>query len=475
MKNGFRNGRRLTAAACLALFVFACAEQTTEAPSVDSPAFRKASGDGGSTYLLTAGKWNKGKTRVVERAGGTVIFSHRASGIGIATSDDPDFLANAMATDAFIAGQLDEMVEWQPPARVADFTAQSVNAADDTHFPKQWNLQAMEVPAAWAAGYDGTGARVAVIDGGINENHQDLAGQVDVACSASFVPGEPFNSDLGGLWHGSHVAGIVAAADNDFGIVGVAPGATIMGVKALHGGSGDFSWVVGAILFASDPASFAGYENCQRADIINMSLAGLWLKSTGGGFHSVMNKVVNFASSRGVLVISAAGNNGFDVRDFADLTVQPAMAGNGLAISATGPIDFCLGSTNFRRPASYSNYGNGFVTLAGPGGDFVSTDPGLCTMPSADGGSTTFPTWVFDMVPAPCGGLGGNFTCWTAGTSMASPAVAGVAALIVGKYPGISVGKLKAALKKSAADEGKIGHDAFYGHGFVNAARAVQQ
>ena len=86
-----------------------------------------------------------------------------------------------------------------------------------------------------------------MIDGGINDTHIDLAGQVDAGCSTSFVPGQPFNSDVGGFWHGTHVAGIVAAADNALGVIGVAPGATIMGVKALHSGSGTFGAVIGAI------------------------------------------------------------------------------------------------------------------------------------------------------------------------------------------------------------------------------------
>jgi subtilisin family serine protease len=140
-------------------------------------------------------------------------------------------------------------------------------------------MEAINAPQAWADGYDGTGARVAVIDGGINDTHGDLAGQVDGACSASFYPPHPYNFDTGFFWHGSHVAGIVAAADNSFGTVGVAPGATIMAVKVLHSGSGPFSGIINGILFASDPGSFAGFESCERADIINMSLSAEFFKS----------------------------------------------------------------------------------------------------------------------------------------------------------------------------------------------------
>jgi len=439
---------------------------------VESPQFSEAAAVDG-TYLLTASRWRRPQTAAVREAGGTVVWSHDRTGMGVATSDDPDFLDNVMASGAFSSGEADQIVEWQPPVRVADVKVAAVTGGDETFFLTQWNMQAIEAPAAWAAGYDGTGARVAVIDGGINDTHGDLAGQVDVACSASFVPGFAFNQDVGGFWHGSHVAGIVAAADNNFGVIGVAPGATIMALKALHDGSGSFGAVIGAILFASDPASF-GTGCTQRADIINMSLAGVFLKSSARGFQAATTKAVNFAASKGVLVISAAGNNGLDLGQFFDLTVIPAQSGSGLAISATGPLNFCQGATNFRRFASYSNYGEDLVTLAGPGGDFVGSDDD-CSIPRTTGGpDVTFPTWVFDMVPAPCGGSGGSFTCWAAGTSTASPAAAGVAALIVGKNPGISLGKLQAKLKNSADDEGKVGKDEFYGHGFVNARRAVQ-
>jgi subtilisin family serine protease len=454
----FRVGLRLTAAAGLALFAVGCAEQTTEAPLTDSPAFGKARGGGSSSYVLSAGKWKRAQTRAVERAGGTVVFGHEGSGIGMATSSNPDFLEDALASRAFRSGQLDEMVEWQPPVEVMEADGAGVTPGDEGFFPLQWNMLAIDAPSAWATGADGSGARVAVLDGGINDTHLDLAGQVDVACSASFVDGQPFNNDVGFFWHGTHVAGIVAAADNGIGVIGVAPGATIMAVKVLHSGSGSFGAVIGGILFASDPTAFG--VNCQRADIINMSLGALFPKNAvgGGPLVAAMNKAVNFAASNGVLVISAAGNNGVDLGQARNFTFVPAESGSGIAVSATGPVDFILGGTNFRRFASYSNYGESLVTLAGPGGDFVSPNP----------------LWFYDMVLSLCGGLGGNFYCFAAGTSMASPAAAGVAALIVGENPGISLGKLKNALKNSADDEGKKGHDEFYGHGFVNAYNAVK-
>lgn len=418
-------------------------------------------------YVLRAEDgWTAAHTAIAEAAGGQIVYAHGPTGIAMVLADNPGFLDEVRGAVAFNFAEADVFVDWDQPPLVQ----QAVMPDDDTHYQKQWNLEAIQAPAAWDAGCTGAGARVAVIDGGINDTHNDLAGQVDVACSASFVPPFPFNFDTGIFWHGSHVAGIVAARDNTFGVVGVAPDATIMALKALHSGSGSFGAVIGAILFASDPASF-GTGCTEKADIINMSLAAVFFKSSFPGFHSLLNKANNFAASKGVLVISAAANNGIDTQDFPSVIVTPAMSGSGLAISATGPVGWqATGATNFRRIASYSNIGQDLVNLAAPGGDFVYPGNESCTF---DG--TTFPCWVFDMVPAPCGGGGGNFTCWAAGTSMASPAAAGVAALIKGANPGISLGALKTKLKNTADDEGPRGKDKYYGHGFVNAYRACTE
>jgi subtilisin family serine protease len=409
-------------------------------------------------YVLVASKWGAKQTAAVEAAGGTVVYGHGDSGIGLATSTAPDFLEQVMDGNAFKYGSLDVAAQWQP-----DLPQQAITPGDETFFPLQWNMQSMDAPGAWAAGCTGAGARVAILDGGIHDQHVDLDDNLDVSCSVSFVPGQPFNSDVGTFWHGTHVAGIVAAEDNGIGTIGVAPEATLMGVKVLHDGSGTFGAIIGGILYASDPASF-GLTGCARADIINMSLGAVFPKSATGGGQLVgaMAKAVNYAASQGVLVLSAAGNNGVDLGQLYDYTFVPAESGSGLAVSATGPVDFANGGSNYRRPASYSNYGEGTVNVAGPGGDFTLFPNGL---------------WFYDMVLSTSRGSGASTTSYSfaAGTSMATPAAAGVAALIKGSNPGIPLGALKTSLQQSADDEGPNGNDEFYGHGFVNAYRACTQ
>lgn len=421
-------------------------------------------------YVLTASNWGAKQTAAVQMAGGIVLSFHDSAGIGVVASEAPDFLDRALASNAFHYGAADQLVEWAPQGPVEE----AVNPANDGFFPLQWNMQAIEAPAAWAAGCTGAGVRVAVIDGGIRATHQDLDANMDTACSRSFVTGipNPF-TDSGTFWHGTHVAGIIAAEDNTIGTLGVAPNATIIGVKALQSGTGSFAAVINSILYASDPAAF-GAGGCARADIINMSLGAVFPKSAAGGgpLVAALNKAVNFAASQGVLVVSAAGNNGIDFGQFFNFTSVPADSGSGLAVSATGPVGFALGATNFSRLASYSNYGEGLITVAAPGGDFVLPGSALCTV-----GPVTTPCWVFDLVLSPCRGSGASTTtyCFSAGTSMASPAAAGVAALIKGRFPNISLGALKTKLAQTADDEGKVGHDEVYGHGFVNARRACTE
>lgn len=435
-------------------------------------------------YVLVASNWGSKQAEAVAAAGGTVQFAHGQTGIGVVTSSAPDFLDRALASNAFHYGALDEAIQWQNPLAAeqlaltdggAGITEAVVNPANDTFYPIQWAHAAVESPAAWAAGCTGDGVRVAVLDGGIYSAHPDLDANLDIACSRSFHPAttNPF-TDTGTFWHGTHVTGIIAAEDNNVGVVGIAPDATIMGVKVLHSGSGPFGSIISGILYAADPAAF-GAAGCARADIINMSLGAVFPKNGLGSLVSALNRAVNFAASKGVLVVSAAGNNGADFGQLGNFTTVPADSGSGLAVSATGPLAWAYGATNYTRPASYSNYGEGLIFVAGPGGDSAYPGNENCTLPVV-GGTVTVPCWVFDLYLSTSRGtsVNGGYS-WAAGTSMATPAASAVAALILGNNPGLSLGALKARLHQSSVDDGPIGHDEFYGHGFINARRACEQ
>jgi subtilisin family serine protease len=159
------------------------------------------------------------------------------------------------------------------------------------------------------------------------------------------------------------------------------------------------------------------------------------------------------------------------------LTEAPGMSGSGIAISATAPVGFAVNwpnsTANSRAVASYTNYGHSIVTLAAPGGDSALPGNAICSIPRTVGPPVTNFCWVFDLVLSPGSQSGSYF--FAAGTSMAAPHVSGVAALVKQRFPGISVGDLKAFLQQTADDEGANGADPFYGHGFVNAHRAVTE
>lgn len=425
-----------------------------------------------ANYVLTSAQWGNAQENAVTAAGGTVHYAH-GSGIAVVTSDAADFLSRANASGKFQSAAEDMVVQWQMPTQYAELEESAVTPNNETFSPEQWAPTAVNAQGAWSLGYTGAGVRVAVLDGGIHNTHIDLNGNVDVARSISMVPGFAFNQDVGTFWHGTHVAGIVAARDNNIGTIGIAPDATIVGVKVLHNGGGSFGQVIAGILYASDPIAAGG----GGAHIINMSLGATFPKQGGAGsLIGALAKAVNYAASKGVLVISAAGNDGMDLGQSKSYTSVPAESGSGLAVSASGPMGFALGATNFRRPASYSNYGEGTVSVAGPGGDFALPGTAVCSMPRIPTGVVTLPCWAFDMVVSTSRGPGASISSysWAAGTSMAAPAVAGVAALTLQAHPGLSLGGLKAKLKNSADDEGKGGNDEFYGHGYVNAGNAVQ-
>lgn len=439
-----------------------------------------AQASGPRSYVLTSAQWGSKQNQAVSLAGGTVTYSHAKSGFALVSSSNPNFLPLVLSNNAISTGAEDQVVQWVAPGREVQLEENAVTPGDETFINLQWNVQSIEAPAAWAAGYTGQGVRVAVIDGGIWDQHQDLDANIDVARSTSFVPGFAFNQDVGTFWHGTHVAGIIAAEDNALGTIGVAPNATIIGVKALHNGSGSFGAVIASILYASTPIAEGG----AGADIINMSLGATFPKGGGPGtgqLISALNKAVNYAGSNGVLVITAAGNDGLDLDHSGSFTTVPAMSGSGIAVSATGPEGYAVGwpfgATNFRDPASYTNFGNSLVSVAAPGGDFRLPGTALCAIPRTVGPPVVTQCWVFDMVISTSRGAGASTTTYSfaAGTSMAAPAAAGVAALIKQRFPGISVGALKAKLANTADDEGKKGNDPFYGKGFVNARRAVTE
>jgi len=482
----------LAVAAAGALLVGCSADNTGPSQQTHVPRMALTSLQSTNSFVIQ-GVGNKLPSNLaasLAAAGGTLTTTVKQIGVALATSTDPNFQAKAAAILGLESVDQDVVVPWLDPNEqvieagdAGDPTGLTTSiGSDETFFNLQWNMQAIHAPDAWNAGARGAGVRVAVIDGGLNNNHIDLNGSVDVAHSASFVPGLAFSQDVGSassFSHATHVAGIIAARDNGIGTIGVAPGATIIGVKALNGGSGSFGAVIQAIVYAATPISQGG----AGANIINMSLGGAFFREKAGFAHlaAAISRATIYAYQQGVTVIASAGNSGVDIDHSANLIFVPAQSTDVISVSATGPVGFGAGATNFTRPASYTNFGQSAISLAAPGGDAVFTPTSqLCTIALIPAGSLTRSCFVFDFVisPGTLGNPGPGFTggyFFAAGTSMAAPHVAGVAALIIEKNGGsMTPAQVLAALQRSADDLGKPGNDDFYGGGFVNALRAVQ-
>ncbi len=299
---------------------------------------------------------------------------------------------------------------------------------NDPDYGKQWNLKMIDMPKAWDSS-KGKGVVVAVLDTGIAYEDYEEFKQVPDLKGVKFVKGYDFvnkdehaNDDHG---HGTHVAGTIAqATNNGEGVAGVAFEATLMPVKVLnHFGSGTSADIVDAIRFAAD----------KGAKVINMSLGG-------GGYSKAMADAVEYARKKGVTVVAAAGNGGRAKVEY------PAAYPGSVAVSAVGPAGTL---------APYSSFGKE-LDIAAPGGDKRGGDQnGIIqnTIDPKDPSRSIYASYQ--------------------GTSMATPHVAAVAALLYAEGAS-SPDEVEKALFAGAKRVNGQAWSEEYGHGLLNAQASLQ-
>jgi serine protease len=371
---------------------------------------------------------------LVERAGqqlGTRLTLLRAVGTGahLVQLSRTVPLSEAAALAAELMAR-DPSVEYAEPDRI--LTTQV--AATDPRYAEQWDLYeatgGIRMPAAWNFS-TGAGVNVAVIDTGYRP-HADLAGQVlpgyDFIASTAIAgdgnardsdaqdPGDWLTAsqcsagvpaaDQSSSWHGTHVAGTIAAkANNGLGVAGIAYNAKIVPVRVLGKCGGYTSDIADGIIWASGGTVSGIAANPNKARVLNLSLGG------GGACDATTQTAINGARSRGAVVVVAAGNSAMEASSF-----TPANCAGVITVAATNRAG---------GRSSYSNYGS-IVDIAAPGDGILSTINTGTRAPAADSYA--------------------NYS----GTSMATPHVAGVAALMLAQNSALTPDQLETKLKASA-------------------------
>lgn len=351
---------------------------------------------------------------------------------------------------------------------IAELTSVTVN---DPEFAQQWALGAARVPEAWSTTMGSPSVVVAIIDTGIDFTHPELTGQSlwtnakdprgdipdacdrvqnpylspndddcngypddyrgwDFAWSSMSIPGDNDPTDEWG--HGTFSAGVVAARTNNaFGVASVAPKVTLMPVKACIKGDCKVDYVARAIVYAAK----------NGAKVVTFGLA----------FHQpsqVLQDAVNFAHSRGVLVVAAAGNFGHDSDPSVSAVGWPAALNHVVAVGATTVHD----------AAAFYTSGGPEVDLTAPGGDTEAWILGLHCLNGLDQAT---------------GKTGTGYFRYGGGTSASAPYVAAAAALVLSVNPSLSPDEVEAILKETAVDLGAPGPDRLFGAGRVDVAAAV--
>ncbi len=294
--------------------------------------------------------------------------------------------------------------------------------AEDPLSGEQWYLAQMQMEKIWSQyGQGNSGVTVAVLDTGVDYTHPDLVGRV--IKGPDYIDKDYDPKDMHG--HGTHVAGIIAAGlNNHEGGSGLAPDVKIMAIRVLdENGGGSLFNIAKGLAYAAN----------HGAKVINLSLGS---PSGGGVMKTLANYIAGYAEAKGSLIIAAAGNAGGEIG-------YPAAASRFMAVGAVNEEKYL---------ASFSNWGKELDVVA-PGVNILSTFP-------------TYPVTTNAL------GLPQNYATLN-GTSMATPMVSALAAIIWSQNPYLTPAEVRQKIESSATDLGAIGVDERYGHGLINPLQAL--
>ncbi|WP_086791668.1 S8 family peptidase [Streptomyces thermovulgaris] len=440
--------------------------------------------------------------KAIRKAGGTVVMAYDQIGVVVVHASDPGFarkirkhpaVESAGATrTAPLSLQTTTQVGAPQVLGEAEMKA-AAEAAEDGQEPLQplqWDLPMIKADKAHRITPGSPGVTVGVIDTGVDDTHPDLAPNFDRAASVNCVSGKPDTTE--GAWrpgedespHGTHVAGEIAAAKNGVGMVGVAPGVKVAGIKV----STPEGWFyTEAVVCGFVWAAEHGVDITNNSYYVDPWQFNCKNDPDQRALLEAVSRATAYAERKGTVNVAAAGNDNWDLA--AKSILDPGSPNDSTPVDRVIDPRKCLdlpaqlpgtvtvssiGAKGIK--SSFSNYGRGVVDVAAPGGD--STRYQAPEAPATSG-------LILGTLPG--GGYG-----YMAGTSMASPHVAGVAALIKSAHPHAGPKQVKALLAQGAdaracttpydidgdgtADaecKGGKHNNSFYGRGVVNALNAV--